>query len=888
MNHIDDLTSRGADARQSSVPRGAFPACALGAALAVGALSCPVNAGEYLVGSDAELQAAVNSANADGDPDAVIRLTADIAASALPSLVKPMTIDTGVFSLTTVDMLNTGSQLLTLTGTFNGVSADPAGTGAGVRALIMRSSVPAGSSVVENNGSITGGANGILSGSGGGVGVELYGATFVNNGTIAGGASLGSGHGGIGGSIRGGSTLINNGLVTGGDSAAGQGGAAIDYGHPLVAASLTNNGVIRGGAGATGGGIAILARSGFGPIANTGLIEGGAGQGAIVSNSSTANIFITNSGTIRAGAGSDAIYRTLAATTGSLALELHAGSVIEGNVVAGDAVTTDVFRLGGDGNDTFDISTIGDGEQYRYFDTFEKTGASTWALIGQGVATTNWSILEGTLQIEAGGIIDGTVDISSGARLQGAGEVGATVSRGIISPGTSIGTLMINGNYEGNDGVLYIEAVLAGTGSPADRLLINGDAAGMTTVHVVNVGGAGAPTGTGSTDGISVVQVAGASTADAFQLAGGYAAAGPYQYRLYAFDTASSASSEMDGRLAAEGASSFWDYRLQSAADGNGNPIPVPQVGGYQALPSGALHFGWTILDTLHKRLGEIRSRPGAQRGAPDAEVFLRSSGMRSDFEGDRGPDYKQSTWFTQAGGNIIGWDVDDNGGTLRGGLAISYGESRVDVKSSSAEVDLEGVSAALTGTYLSAAGWSVDGVVIGTHYDADVTTGERGQTGNPDGWGAGFSVEGGYLVDLHNGITVEPQMQLVYQRVWFEDFTDVDDIFVEMQINDSLRWRVGARAQTSLASESAGKQSLCTLYTQIDIINELLDGDGIKAGGVGFGTDVGGASVRLSAGVDARIADDWSFYANVGSEAGIGDGSADSFSGGIGVRMSL
>ena len=130
--------------------------------------------------------------------------------------------------------------------------------------------------------------------------------------------------------------------------------------------------------------------------------------------------------------------------------------------------------------------------------------------------------------------------------------------------------------------------------------------------------------------------------------------------------------------------------------------------------------------------------------------------------------------------------------------------------------------------------------------------------------------------------------MQLVYQRVWFEDFTDVDDIFVDLQDNDSLRWRVGARAQTSLASESAGKQSLCTLYTQIDIINELLDGDGIKAGGVGFGTDVGGASVRLSAGVDARIADDWSFYANVGSEAGIGDGSADSFSGGIGVRMSL
>ncbi|MES2580795.1 MAG: autotransporter outer membrane beta-barrel domain-containing protein, partial [Pseudomonadota bacterium] len=246
-------------------------------------------------------------------------------------------------------------------------------------------------------------------------------------------------------------------------------------------------------------------------------------------------------------------------------------------------------------NDTFAGSILG-------------TGGLTLSGGNQNL-TGNNSGFTGTTNVNAGtlsvnGILGGTMQVNGG-RLQGIGQVGNTTNfaGGTIAPGNSIGTLLIAGNYTGSGGVLEMEGVLAGTGSPADRLLITGNATGNTIVNVINTGGSGALTGAGNTDGISIIQVGGTSTASTFQLAGGYAAAGPYQYKLTAFDPATSAATEVDPLLAAP----IWDYRLQSLVDSSGKPVAVPQIVGYQAMPTGAVRYGSSLLDSLHKRLGEIR-----------------------------------------------------------------------------------------------------------------------------------------------------------------------------------------------------------------------------------------------------------------------------------------
>lgn len=166
--------------------------------------------------------------------------------------------------------------------------------------------------------------------------------------------------------------------------------------------------------------------------------------------------------------------------------------------------------------------------------TLTKAGDGMLALTGDSsgfAGTTN--IGAGTLSVN--GSLCGDVNVLSASRLQGTGTVCDTTNAGTIAPGNSIGTLLVDGNYAGTGGLLEIEGVFNGTGSPADRLLITGNVSGTTLIELVNLGGTGAATGTGNSDGISIVQVGGTSSADAFQLKNGYAAIGPYQYNLTAF-----------------------------------------------------------------------------------------------------------------------------------------------------------------------------------------------------------------------------------------------------------------------------------------------------------------------------------------------------------------
>ena len=403
------------------------------------------------------------------------------------------------------------------------------------------------------------------------------------------------------------------------------------------------------------------------------------------------------------------------------------------------------------------------------------TGTGAIRQVGPGLTrlTGNSAAFAGATTIEAGtvavnGRLCGTMNVLSGGRLQGVGTVCDTTNGGTVAPGNSIGTLTIAGNYAGNGGLLEMEGMLAGTGSPADRLVITGNATGVTEVRVTDTGGAtGALTGSGNTNGISIIQVGGASTAGAFRLQGGYAAAGPYQYHLIAFAPGDSEPAEADPLL---GTTNFWDYRLQSVLDASNDPVPVPQIAGYQALPTGALRYGSSLLNALHKRLGEIRHLASIRGGEGErdarGEFFLREQASRSDFFGDRGPDFDQSIGFIQAGGSFVKWDIGEAASTLRLGGALSYGGSSLGVKSTSAEVDLRGLTLALMTTYQGARGEYLDVLAQGTQYRTKVNTSERGRTGDPEGRGWGLSFEGGYPIELGGKLILEPQVQLAYQRV--------------------------------------------------------------------------------------------------------------------------
>ncbi|MES2253728.1 MAG: autotransporter domain-containing protein [Pseudomonadota bacterium] len=507
------------------------------------ACSAPVLAANYSATDDPSLRNAITSANGAADPSSTVTLSNDVTlTSGLPVPTKSITIDTGSHVLTkTYNNGFTGSGAVTLTGpyatgafTFKGAvlggTAGSAAAGNGDIGMYVSNT-----SAAINQGTITGGAGGGLGGTGGGGVVLINTSTLTNNGTIKGGSAA-AGSGGTGAFVQRGSTLTNNGTVQGGD---GQtfGGSGVDFGPPVGgAASLINNGTVRGGNSATGiGGVGVFFRNGAAPIVNNGTIEGGNGAAAIRDNSAPL-LTVINSGTLKAGAGYDNAIQMIVATQ-AVTLELHKGSVIQGNVAANSGVTNTLI-LGGDDNASFDVSKVG--PQYQNFNTFQKTGNSVWTLTGTGSVATPWAISQSTLQIGDGasligdiadnailafnnsnaltfanvitgtggvnqtgsgrtnltgastysgptnisggtlavnGSITSAVTVASGGTLGGNGTVGATTvqSGGTIAPGNSIGTLHVNGPFVQNAGSIY-QVEVDPNSNASDLVLVNGTA----------------------------------------------------------------------------------------------------------------------------------------------------------------------------------------------------------------------------------------------------------------------------------------------------------------------------------------------------------------------------------------------------------------------------
>ena len=97
---------------------------------------------------------------------------------------------------------------------------------------------------------------------------------------------------------------------------------------------------------------------------------------------------------------------------------------------------------------------------------------------------------------------------------------------------------------------------------------------------------------------------------------------------------------------------------------------------------------------------------------------------------------------------------------------------------------------------------WCIDGVLQGTLYQASMS-GNRGLLGGKiDGWGVAASPEGGYPSHFDAGWLLEPQAQLIYQAIDFNDFNDFYD--VRYSEEDSLAGRVGLRLARSWDLEEA------------------------------------------------------------------------------------
>ncbi|WP_208738871.1 autotransporter outer membrane beta-barrel domain-containing protein [Phytopseudomonas daroniae] len=259
-----------------------------------------------------------------------------------------------------------------------------------------------------------------------------------NAGAITGGTGgdgIYGGHGGSGLRVNG--TAVSNaasGVITGGQGGnstadprynAGNGGTGITFIND--GGSLDNQGSIAGGAG--------------GSNATPGL----GGVGVLVESNGTT---LLNAGSIAGGLGGDGSTRANAVElTGSdNTLELHSGYSFTGNVVTSGS--GNVLALGGTVNASFNVGQLGN--QYQGFDSYQKTGASTWTLTGATMPTAaaTWRILAGTVQVGAEDIMSGSI---TGLHDSGAGTDGGTAIQ-VDSTDAAGLTVATNGSVSGGAG----------------------------------------------------------------------------------------------------------------------------------------------------------------------------------------------------------------------------------------------------------------------------------------------------------------------------------------------------------------------------------------------------------------------------------------------------
>ncbi len=113
---------------------------------------------------------------------------------------------------------------------------------------------------------------------------------------------------------------------------------------------------------------------------------------------------------------------------------------------------TDTFTLGGNTNGTFDQSQISSSSTFRNFETFTKTGSSTWTLSGTG--SNDWTIEQGGLTVS--GSLSGNVTGSSGSEtftISGAFSGTAAMGDGddrivLVSGATHVGILRGGGGTD--------------------------------------------------------------------------------------------------------------------------------------------------------------------------------------------------------------------------------------------------------------------------------------------------------------------------------------------------------------------------------------------------------------------------------------------------------
>ena len=571
-----------------------------------------------------------------------------------------------------------------------------------------------------------------------------------------------------------------------------------------------------------------------------------------------------------------------------------------------------------------------------------KVGTGTLTLSGANTYTGLTTIFEGAINLT--GSLLSPVNVEASGTLGSTGTVFNTVTNaGMVAPGFGLpaaqfGTLTVN-SYVGAGGTLALRTFLGTDGSPSDLLTINGGTAtGSTIVRITNAGGPGAET---VANGIQVVQaINGGTTAPGAFTLPGEVRAGAFDYRLFrgGLDPSSSPNDWFLRSTFVIGPIPPEPPVVVPPEPPILPPEPPPQMPGvfpiigpeiatYGVVQPIARQLGMTTLGTLHERIGDTSL---ANVGTPCLADGDTRDGIWRKAPVKAPTDCLNTGWGPSVWGRVLGQQIDNHykafadpraSGQLLGfqsgidlwrgewlpghrdaaGIYVGYANANVDVSGlvtneaatgyvlrHTGGLNLDAWSGGAYWTHYGPHDWYLDAVAQATHYQGAAST--QFARLDTSGFGLLTSLETGYPIHLPvlgPGFVLEPQAQIVWQRVSFDDANDGLGE-VALGTTSGASGRIGLRGRWTIVSESGqvwqpyvranlwrdwGAQATAT-YSGVDLVPLLERATRLQLGG--------GLSVKVNTNV--------SFYANADYQFAVGNtdgGKRDGVRGAAGVRYS-
>ncbi|MFG0411158.1 autotransporter outer membrane beta-barrel domain-containing protein [Pseudomonas sp. FYR_11] len=546
---------------------------------------------------------------------------------------------------------------------------------------------------------------------------------------------------------------------------------------------------------------------------------------------------------------------------------------------------------GGDGNDslTFDASQAIGGAHYVNWEQLALNNASQLALddtlvLGDSNSGTGSIAIDtsSTLTSRQGAI----TPFTTGQRV----SVNNSGTLDLSAGNDAKGRLTIEGDYTGSNGSLRLNSVLAGDGAASDRLVVSGGAiGGSTQLSINNLDGAGAAT---TQNGIQVVEArdGATSTASAF-VQTQTLSAGAYDYRL--FKGGVTAGSENSWYLRSTlvaapavvaepepgeppapapavtppvAAPSPGQVDLPAPVQGESLPLYRPEVPVYAAAPRGAAIIARQALGSFHQRQGDQQLLQG-EGGLPASWGQAYGGTLRQQWTGTVSPSLDGDLYGFKVGQDLYA-TVNDSGYRQHMGFYVSHSRLEADVKGfalamqdrSVGDLQLDGDSVGGYWTLVGPQGGYLDAVLQYTRLDGRARS-ERGDKLNIDGHAWTASLEAGYPIALSDRWTVEPQAQLIAQKVKLDSASDsVSRVSHDAQVE--MTGRLGVRLEGAFKGSSG---RLLQPYAQVNLWHgdggrdtlTFDDTDKIK-------TDYRYTSVQVESGVVAQVSDALSVHGGV------------------------